>query len=136
MFLLFFVAKTSWIRIYSTKNMFWFVCCNIGLFAVLLHQKGVFFQYAGSHPDFHSILLKQRFCFLLAKLRCLRIVFLRTEDLCLEEQPLPFFVHKLRCLPFILPKKHVLGSWQLQWKLRALAHKKQQFGFSLQNTPL
>ena len=135
-FLLFFVAETSWIRIYSTKNMFWFVCCNIGLFAVLLHQKGVFFQYAGSHPDFHSILLKQRFCFLLAKLRCLRIVFLRTEDLCLEEQPLPFFVHKLRCLPFILPKKHVLGSWQLQWKLRALAHKKQQFGFSLQNTPL
>ena len=84
--------------------MFWFVCCNIGLFSVLLHQKEVFFQYAGSHPDFHSILLKQRFCFLLAKLRCLRIVFLRTEDSCLEEQPLPFFVHKLRCLPFILPK--------------------------------
>ena len=74
----FFVAKTRWIRLYSTKNMFWFVCSNIGLFSVLLHQKEVFFQYAGSHPDFHSILLKQRFCFLLAKLRCLRIVFLRT----------------------------------------------------------
>ena len=74
----FFVAKTRWTRLYRTKNMFWFVCCNIGLFSVLLHQKGVFFQYAGSHPDFHSILLKQRFCFLLAKLRCLSIVFLRT----------------------------------------------------------
>ena len=74
----FFVAKTRWIQLYSTKNMFWFVFCNIGLFSVLLHQKKVFFQYAGSHPDFHLILLKQRFCFLLAKLRCLRIVFLRT----------------------------------------------------------
>ena len=62
----------------STENMFWFVCCNIGLFSVLLHQEKVFFQYAGSHPGFHLILLKRRFCFLLAKLRCLRIVFLRT----------------------------------------------------------
>ena len=166
-FLLFFVAKMRSIRLYSTKTMFWFVCCNIGLFSVLLYQKEVFFQYARSHPDFHSILLKQRFCFLLAKLRCLRIVFLRTtlfsvsvtklhfgrsillrnmlwfvcrkivssdiapekcflpvcieslwflldftqnrrfclfsgklrcfQDSCLEEQPLPFFVHKLRC---------------------------------------
>ena len=33
-------------------------------------------------------------------------------------------------------QKHVLGFWQLQWKLRALAQKKQQFGFSLQNTLL
>ena len=33
-------------------------------------------------------------------------------------------------------RKHVLGFWQLQWKLRALAHKRQQFGFSLQNTLL
>ena len=77
-FLLFFVAKTRWIRLCSTQTMFLFVCCNIGLFSVLWHQIEVFFQYAGSHPDFHSILLKQRFCFLLAKLRCLRIVFLRT----------------------------------------------------------
>ena len=69
----FFVAKTRCTQLYSTKNMFWFVCWNIGL----LHQKKVF-EYAGSHPDFHLILLKQRFCFLLAKLRCLTIVFLRT----------------------------------------------------------
>ena len=62
----------------STENMFWFVCCNIGLFSVLLDQKKVFFQYARSQPGFQLILLKQRFCFLLAKLRCLRIVFLRT----------------------------------------------------------
>ena len=166
-FCFFFVAKMRGIRLYSTKTMFWFLCCNIGLFSVLLYQKEVFFQYARSHPDFHSILLKQRFCFLLAKLRCLRIVFLRTtlfsvsvtklhfgrsilvknmlwfvcrkivssdiapekcflpvcieslwflldftqnrrfclfsgklrcfQDLCLEEQPLPFFVHKVRC---------------------------------------
>ena len=70
----FFVAKTRCTRLYSTNNMFWFVCCNIGL----LDQKRVFFEYAASHPDFHLILLKQRFCFLLAKLRCLTIVFLRT----------------------------------------------------------
>ena len=55
-----------------------FVFCNIGLFSVSLHRKRVFFQYAASQPDFHLILLKQRFCFLLAELRCLRIVFLRT----------------------------------------------------------
>ena len=61
----------------AQKNV-WFVCCNIGLFSVSLHQKKVFFQYVASQPDFHLILLKQRFCFLLAELRCLRIVFLRT----------------------------------------------------------
>ena len=73
----FFVAKTRKTQLYSTKNIFWFVCYNIGLFSVLLHQKMVFFQYAGGHPDFHLILLKQRFSFLLAELHCLRIVFLR-----------------------------------------------------------
>ena len=61
----------------STEIMFWFVCCNIGLFSVLLRQKKTLFQYAGSQPGFHLILLKQRFCFLLVKLRGLRIVFLR-----------------------------------------------------------
>ena len=44
------------------------------LFALIL---GCFQCYC-TKPDFHSILLKQRFCFLLAKLRCLSIVFLRT----------------------------------------------------------
>ena len=33
----FFVAKTRWIQLYSTKNMFWFVFCNTALFSVLLH---------------------------------------------------------------------------------------------------
>ena len=59
------------------KKHFWFVFCNIGMFSVSLHQKKVFFQYAARQPDFHLIFLK-RFCFLLAELRCLRIVFLRT----------------------------------------------------------
>ena len=35
----FFVAKTRRTQLYSTKSMFWFVCYNIGLFSVLLHQK-------------------------------------------------------------------------------------------------
>ena len=69
----FFVAKTRCNQLYSTKKMFPFVCCNIGL----LHEKKVFFEYAASHPDFHLILRKQRFCFLLAKLPCFTIVFLR-----------------------------------------------------------
>ena len=101
----FFVAKTCWTQLYRTKNMFWFVCCNIGLFSVLLHQKKVFFQYAGSHPDFHLILLKQRFCFLLAELRCLRIVFLRTTLFSVS-------VTKLHFGRSIL-LKNVLACWQL-----------------------
>ena len=93
----FFVAKTRWTQLYSTKNI-WFVFCNIGLFSVLLHQKKVFFQYAASHPHFHLILLKQRFCFLLAELRCLRIVFLRTTLFSVS-------VTKLHFGRFILPEK-------------------------------
>ena len=42
-FLLFFVAKTRWIRLFRTKAMFRLVFCNIGLFSLLLHQKEVFF---------------------------------------------------------------------------------------------
>ena len=78
--------------------MFWFVCYNIGLFSVLLHQKMVFFQYAGGHPDFHLILLKQRFSFLLAKLHCLRIVSLRTNLFSVS-------ITKLHFGRSILPKK-------------------------------
>ena len=101
----FFVAKARWTQLYRTKNMFWLVCCNIGLFSVLLRRKKVFFQYAGSHPDFHLILLKQRFCFLLAKLRCLRIVFLRTTLFSVS-------VTKLHFGRSIL-LKNVLACWQL-----------------------
>ena len=90
------------IQLYSTKNMFWFVFCNI---VVLLHQKKVFFQYAGSHPGFHLILLRQRFCFLLAELRCLRIVFLRTTLFSVS-------VTKLNFGRSIL-LKNFLACWQL-----------------------
>ena len=48
----FFVTETRSTQLYSTKNMFWFACCNIGLFSVLLHQKKGFFQYAASHSNF------------------------------------------------------------------------------------
>ena len=100
----FFVAKTRWTQLYSTKNI-WFVFCNIGLFSVLLHQKKVFFQYAASHPHFHLILLKQRFCFLLAELRCLRIVFLRTTLFSVSVTKLHFGRSNYR--------KNVLACWQL-----------------------
>ena len=94
----FFVAKTRKTQLYSTKSMFWFVCYNIGLFSVLLHQKMVFFQYARGHRDFHLILLKQRFSFLLAKLHCLRTVFLRTNLFSVS-------ITKLHFGRSILPKK-------------------------------
>ena len=87
------------------KKHVWFVCCNIGLFSVSLHQKKVFFQYAASQPDFHLILLKQRFCFLLAELRCLRIVFLRTALFSVS-------LTKLHFGRSILPRD-VLACWQL-----------------------
>ena len=90
---------------FIAQKTFWFVCCNIGFFSLLLHQKKVFFQYAASHPDFHLILLKQRFCFLLAKLRCLRIVFLRTTLFSVS-------VTKLHFGRSIL-LKHFLVFWQL-----------------------
>ena len=93
-----FCWETRCNQLYSTNTIFWFVCCNIGLFPVLLHQKKVFFQYAASHSDFHLILLKQRFCFLLAKLPCFRIIFLRTTLFSV-------FVTKLHFGHSILPKK-------------------------------
>ena len=74
----FVIAKRRCTQFYTTKHMFWFACCNSGLFSVLLHQKKVFFQYAAIYSHFHLILLKQRFSFLLAKLPCFRIVFSRT----------------------------------------------------------
>ena len=37
----FFVAKTSWIQLYSTKNMFWFVFCNIVVFSAIAPKKGL-----------------------------------------------------------------------------------------------
>ena len=46
---------------FIAQKTFWFVCCNIGFFSLLLHQKKVFLQYAASHPDFHLILLKTTF---------------------------------------------------------------------------
>ena len=93
-----FCWETRCNQLYSTNTIFWFVCCNIGLFSVLLHQKRVFFQYAASHSDFHLILLKQRFCFLLAKLPCFRIIFLRTTLFSV-------FLTKLHFGRSILPKK-------------------------------
>ena len=94
----FVIAKRRCTQFYTTKNMFWFACCNIGLFSVLLHQKKVFFQYAAIHSHFHLILLKQRFSFLLAKLPCFRIIFSRTTFFSV-------FVTKLHFGHSILPKK-------------------------------
>ena len=83
---------------FIAQKTFWFVCCNIGFLLLLLHQKKVFFQYAASHPDFDLILLQQRFCFLFAELRSLRIVFLGRTLFSVS-------VIKLHLGGFILPEK-------------------------------
>ena len=53
--------------------MFWFLCCKIGLFPVLLHRKKVVYQFAASHFDSYLISLKTTFPFIflvIFKLRC------------------------------------------------------------------
>ena len=64
-------TKSCSFEFYAIKKAFLLSRCLIA------PKKGLL-PVAASQPDFHLILLKQRFCFLLAELRCLRIVFLRT----------------------------------------------------------
>ena len=73
--------------------MFWFLCRKIGLFPAILHRKmfSASLQRVTASHDFYLILLKTNVSvYFRVKLRCF-------QDSCLEEQPLPFFVHKLRC---------------------------------------
>ena len=75
--------------------MFLSVFRKVVWFPALLQRKKVFFQFAASPPEFP---LKARFCFCLAKLRCSRILLLRTT--------FPSsFVSKLHFWRSILPKK-------------------------------
>ena len=75
--------------------MFLSVSRKVVWFPALLQRKKVFFQFAASPPEFP---LKARFCFCLAKLRCSRILLLRTT--------FPSsFVSKLHFWRSILPKK-------------------------------
>ena len=109
--------------------MFWFVCRKIGLFPAILHRKNVFCQFAAIHFDFYLILLKTnvsvyfRVSYAVFRIHVWRNSLYLFSYINCAVNPLPY-------------RKHVLGFWQLQWKLRALAHKRQQFGFSLQNTLL
>ena len=95
----FFLAKTRCTQLYSTKKK-----C-FGSFAVKLcvlqwycTGKQVFFRFAASPPNFSLILLKQRFYLCLVKLRCCRILILRTTFS-------SSFVRKLHIWRSILPKK-------------------------------
>ena len=78
--------------------MFWSVCRKVACFAVILYWKKVFFQFAASPPNFSLFLLKQRFYLCLAKLRCSRILLLRTTFS-------SSFVSKLHIWRSILPEK-------------------------------
>ena len=82
----------------AQKTCFGLLAVILGCFQCYCTKKKGFFQYAASHSDFHLILLKQRFCFLLARLSCFRIVFLRTTFFSV-------FVTKLHFGHSILPRK-------------------------------
>ena len=66
-----YIAKTSvfafsWLNhvalsFIAQKKMFWSVCRKVVCFAVVLHRKKVFFQFAASPPNFSLILLKTTF---------------------------------------------------------------------------
>ena len=60
----FFLATTCYTELYSTKTNVWSVCRKVVCFvcfAVVLHRKKVFFQFAASPPNFSLILLKTTF---------------------------------------------------------------------------
>ena len=97
------VIAFSWLKhvalsFIAEKKVFWSVCRKVVCFAVILHRKKVFFQFAASPPNFSLILLKQRFSLCLAKLRCSRILLLRTTFS-------SSFVSKLHIWRSILPEK-------------------------------
>ena len=73
--------------------MFRLVCRKIGLFPAILHRK----MFPASLQRVTLILLLTTFLFIFGWVTLFSV-------LCLEEQPSPFFVLKLRSLPFILPK--------------------------------
>ena len=118
---------------YTLDALYYWKTCY-GLFAVklfpaILHRKNVFCLFALSHFDFYVILLKTnvsvyfRVSYAVFRIHVWRNSLYLFSYINCAVNPLSY-------------RKHVLGFWQLQWKLRALAHKKQQFGFSLQNTLL
>ena len=118
---------------YTLNVLYYWKTCY-GLFAVklfpaILHRKNVFCLFALSHFDFYLILLKTdvsvyfRVSYAVFRIHVWRNSLYLFSYINCAVNPLSY-------------RKHVLGFWQLQWKLRALAHKKQQFGFSLQNTLL
>ena len=75
--------------------MFWSVCRKVVCFAVVLHRKKVFFQFAASPPNFSLILLKTTF----SSLSGYATLFL---TICFWEQAFPFFGTKTALLTFYL----------------------------------
>ena len=108
--------------------MFRFVCRKIGLFPAILHRKMFAASLQRVTLIFTWFYSQQRFRLFSGELCCFQCYVWRNS--------LHLFSY-LNCTVYPLSyREHVLGFWQLQWKLRALAHKKQQFGLSLQNTLL
>ena len=102
--------------------MFWFVCRKIRPFPAILHRKNVFCQFVASHFDFYLILLKTNVSvYFRVSYAVFRIHVWRNSL---------YLFSYINCAVNLLSyRKHVLGFWQLQWKLRALAHKKKKAAF-------
>ena len=102
--------------------MFWFVCRKSGLFPAILHRKNVFCQFAASHFDFYLILLETnvsvyfRVSYAVFRIHVWRNSLYLFSYINCTVNPLSY-------------RKHGLGFWQLQWKLRALAHKRSNSAF-------
>ena len=111
--------------------MFWSVCRKVVCFAVILHRKKVFFRFAASPPNFSLILLKQRFYLCLAKLRCCRILLLRTtfSSSSVRKLYISFLSYQNCAFDLSSYPNHLFVWLQLTQKLRALCHKKQRFRF-------
>ena len=108
--------------------MFQSVCRKSGLFPASLERKKVFSHFTTSHVDFYLILLKTTFLSLSGQVTLFSTLFLRRRFSFLSYQNCVFDLLSYR--------NHLLVWFQLNWKLRALCHKKQRFSFSRQNTLL
>ena len=83
------VTKLHFGRSILLKNMLWFVCRKI-VSSDIAPEKCFLPVCIESLWFLLDFTQNKRFCLFSGKLRCF-------QDSCLEERPLPFFVHKLRC---------------------------------------
>ena len=102
--------------------MFWFVCRKIGLFPAILHRKMFSASLQRVTLIFTWFYSKQTFPFIFGLSYAVFRIHVWRNSL--------YLFSYINCAVNPLSyRKHVLGFWQLQWKLRTLAHKKKKAAF-------